>query len=1103
MSVVITLQQYTYNNQMLLLEHKKRGHNTNFIKDTYTYDVYGNILTKTISASSMANRTSSFEYENTGRFVKKSIDIEGLQTNYTYSNNGNLVTETNPYNLTTTYEYDIWGKQTKKIDYLGNVTNIIYSRSGSTGKSSVSVLKPDGSKTFQLFDPQGRIYYQRSYDFSEEWISKKTFYDIYDRVIQESEPSNSRNYQYNYYSFDEYARKTQTALFNGKTTSISYNSLETIATDGYKTVTSIKNAIGQIIELIDNGGTIHYEYYASGKLKQTNFDGNITTMEYDGWGKKIKLIDTSAGEYNYEYNNFGEKTKEITPNGQTTHTYSNVGKLTQKHVTGNGTDLLSNYHFDNSTKLLNSITTNQNTSYFYKYDNYKRLNKTIEQNNDFIYENSVTYDNLSRKNTERKKITFLLNNTVSDLETKNVYKNGSLWKKLNNYTQAVLWQLNTVNRRGQVTENVLGNNLKENNTYDNYGFIISISTQNNQNELIKLGYNFDSQRSLLMSRSNSLFDYNESFNYDDLNRLIRFTNINGEEESQIYDNKGRITHNSLGRYYYNYTKPYQASEIKLSSIGYDFYQERPSQQIFYNSFKAPVSITDDGHDRMYFYYNVFQQRAKTIYDRQPGVGYNKEKYFTYDGNVEIKKNNTTNETEILTYIGGDAYSAPVIYKSNGVINKFEYLHRDYQGTIIAVSSQQGNLIEKRAFDAWGNIAHITNEEDHSLDKLTVIDRGYTGHEHLENVALINMNARLYDAKLHRFLAPDNYIQDAYSTQNYNRYGYVLNNPLSYTDPSGEITVAAAALIGAGIAVLTNGVINSFNHEPFFQGVLRAGFNGFFMGAFANGIGFAAGSFTNVGNQIAFQTTAHAVLGGVMTHSSGGKFIHGFISGAAGSLFATATGNALSNVKNVYLHAGGMALAGGFGGGIASEISGGNFWDGFRNGLISAGLNHAAHTVYNTATTAITIKKMLIKHGYKAKGIPTYTHKYIKDMINKIPYLKEWYENGGSPDYDWTNKGNFKGEYFNGKVYFQALFLNSNYDLLSTAFHEFYHASQTYSGLTATLVKQYGQVTEFSLSRSILEVGAYSFQMSLGDTSVSSQLLKYQQRVNRSLSYFNN
>jgi hypothetical protein len=55
-----------------------------------------------------------------------------------------------------------------------------------------------------------------------------------------------------------------------------------------------------------------------------------------------------------------------------------------------------------------------------------------------------------------------------------------------------------------------------------------------------------------------------------------------------------------------------------------------------------------------------------------------------------------------------------------------------------------------------------------------------------------MNGRMYDPLLKRFLSPDNYIQNPDFTQNFNRFGYCLNNPLIYTDPSGEIFGLAAA-----------------------------------------------------------------------------------------------------------------------------------------------------------------------------------------------------------------------------------------------------------------------------------------------------------------------
>lgn len=60
-----------------------------------------------------------------------------------------------------------------------------------------------------------------------------------------------------------------------------------------------------------------------------------------------------------------------------------------------------------------------------------------------------------------------------------------------------------------------------------------------------------------------------------------------------------------------------------------------------------------------------------------------------------------------------------------------------------------------------------------------------GHEHLDRLGLINMNGRVYDPLLGRFLSPDNYVQMPDYSQNFNRFGYCYNNPLIYTDPSGD------------------------------------------------------------------------------------------------------------------------------------------------------------------------------------------------------------------------------------------------------------------------------------------------------------------------------
>ncbi len=63
--------------------------------------------------------------------------------------------------------------------------------------------------------------------------------------------------------------------------------------------------------------------------------------------------------------------------------------------------------------------------------------------------------------------------------------------------------------------------------------------------------------------------------------------------------------------------------------------------------------------------------------------------------------------------------------------------------------------------------------------------GYTGHQEMPSLDLINMNARMYDPVLGRFISADSMVPDATNWDDYNRYMYVRGNPMRYTDPSGH------------------------------------------------------------------------------------------------------------------------------------------------------------------------------------------------------------------------------------------------------------------------------------------------------------------------------
>ena len=116
-----------------------------------------------------------------------------------------------------------------------------------------------------------------------------------------------------------------------------------------------------------------------------------------------------------------------------------------------------------------------------------------------------------------------------------------------------------------------------------------------------------------------------------------------------------------------------------------------------------------------------------------------------------------------------------------------FICRDYLGSITHLASSTGSLTQELSFDAWGRLRNPSNHLAYTPgnEPALFLGRGYTGHEHLPWFGLVNMNGRLYDPAVGRFLSPDDYVQMPDFTQKKNRYSYCLNNPLVYTDPSRE------------------------------------------------------------------------------------------------------------------------------------------------------------------------------------------------------------------------------------------------------------------------------------------------------------------------------
>jgi RHS repeat-associated protein len=348
--------------------------------------------------------------------------------------------------------------------------------------------------------------------------------------------------------------------------------------------------------------------------------------------------------------------------------------------------------------------------------------------------------------------------------------------------------------------------------------------------------------------------------------------------------------------------------------------------VLFRQGKSTIKI--QGNKRLEFVYGPDQSRKIMKYYEKEGGNFvlKKTKYYIL-GNTEKEVDNVTGEIRTLNYISGKA----ILEQTSSGINLY-YLHKDYQGTTLAVTDASGSVVQRFAYDPWGRKRDPGSWRNYTASEIEqqnfLFARGYTGHEHLDAFGLINMlsvaksrseafagNGRMYDPLLGRMLSPDNYVQAPDNSQNFNRYSYSMNNPLVYTDPSGEFLLPAimlAAYINASVQLIS-GNVNSMGDFALSIGIGAAS------GAAGAGVGSAISSIA--GGAIGFGS-------GAISGAAGG-FAGGFVGGAGN---AWANGADFSDGLTAGLVGGGWgalggAVIGGITGGIRANKMGLDFWDG--------------------------------------------------------------------------------------------------------------------------------------------------------------------------------
>lgn len=313
---------------------------------------------------------------------------------------------------------------------------------------------------------------------------------------------------------------------------------------------------------------------------------------------------------------------------------------------------------------------------------------------------------------------------------------------------------------------------------------------------------------------------------------------------------------------------------------------------------------------------------------------------------------------------------------------------DHLGSVAVITDQGGAVVQRLSYDPWGKQRNANGSDATCGSIASATTRGFTNQEQMPAGCLVNLNARLYDPVIGRFMAADPVVGDDSSPGAFNRYAYVLNNPLSFTDPTGLCFLgcfwnssAFRAVLGVAVAIVaweylpaailgesgtaTSTIVataagtGAAATSASFALAATAGVAGGLSGAITTGtlkgalLGAAEGlAFNAVGGVLASESgsvlgsptvdsfVAHGFVGGAFSAAEGGNFGSGFLAAGFGTFAPTPTSGDWGSVIGGTVESAVL-------GGAASVLGGGKFANGAETGAFGYLFNHLLHMQLNS------------------------------------------------------------------------------------------------------------------------------------------------------------
>jgi RHS repeat-associated protein len=982
---------------------------------TYQYDSWGNITKSEVTAwngKEMETRATHTIYDASGKFIIRTIDALGAEATTEYEPSRGLVMKKTDINgLTTRFEYDEFGRMTKQVfpdsnwikkDYKLFSANIApdFPIQYAYAIYQQSSLNPPA---VEFYDRNDRKIAYLSQGFDERKIYILYKYNSQGLLEKESTPAYlNETAQYSTYEYDYFGRHVKSTLPGNRTEEAVFEAGRRIMKNSAGQIKILyQNSKEQLVKVTDNNGKdILFDYDAGGNLVTvTDPKGNKIVHEYDFRGLKTMMTDPDLGTYSYEYNGFGELIKQTDPKGNIiTLEYDKAGRLTKK--TENEGATIWTYGNLNATRGKLIKVENTNSSVAYQYDALGRKKEEIYHVDNKPHSIKYGFDDKGRTTL----ITY-----PTGFAVKQVYNaQGHLSEIRRSSDNFLFWKVNNYAATGQLTSQVSGNNaiLSEYFYNSQTQFVDSLRASNTSRFIVNISYTWDVLGNL-NARNDNIIKKTEEFQYDNLNRLIESRIAGYDTVKLTYDELGNILSKSdVGIYEYGTINNGPHRVVKINTVK-NVCIPSASVDVTYYSFNKTRTLSNDTA-RLEIYYDPFEQRnIQKLFERNVLV-----RTKIYIGGLFEIDTKGTNTRKIHYIRNGQGVIAT--YTQEDTHAHTEFWLKDHLGSLIAVTDSTGKILKQFSYDAWGKPrnADWTRMSDSTFVHSDV-SRGFTGQEHYDLFALVDMNGRIYDPVIGRFLSADPFIQDLTNLQAYNRYSYVLNNPLSYTDPSGyffgkifkavfsvfkvmvapfvfvieksakwikenwrtlvvvAVAVGVSMLIpGSGSLLLTvlsgaaGGFAGNFTAAILsgekFGDAIKSGLKGAAIGALSAGLSFGVGSAAQVAategsGALAYgvKVAGHGVVQGGISKLNGGKFIHGFYSGA----ISGGTAGYTSNMSPT-----GRVVSAAVIGGTTSEITGGKFANGAITGAYVMMFNEFNHMNDGSGTTNDSQRKPTVEGG---------------------------------------------------------------------------------------------------------------------------------------------